>query len=337
MSVKKGEKLNVWLVCGDDPVLIAEKKRELLTRYFKGNPPGPTVFDGTGSFEAYRAALGGQSLFAAETAVVIENPAFLKRTLPERDEKAFDRFLTALREAPPDIFVVLTLDGKPDKRLKAVKPFAGNAQQFSLYECTLMKADDAAQWMERALYDRGKSMDGPARAYLTDVLGAWTEISQAFLETECDKIFLMCEGKTVTKKLLEDALPDYMDQGVFRFLDRLLARDAEAVAEAVPRVFTDTQTTLKNLGALAASFRRIKMWKELSGAPMSPKEKMERLGVKGTWQLRNLERDAKKVTETEAEDFLLSLYRFQAGARMEGGGGEIGDALLRFCLRGRKR
>lgn len=334
MPAQKDKKLNVWLVCGEDSVLVAERRRELVRRYFKGNPPEPTVFDGAAGYEEYRAALEGQSLFSAETAVIIENPPFLKRALPEREEKAFARFLEALRDAPPEVFTVLTFAGKPDKRLKAVKSFLAFA---SVLECGLMKPQDAAEWMERYCYDRGVRFEPAARAYLLEVLTAWAEISRPFLETECDKILLMCTGNTVTQKLLEAALPDYMDQGVFRFADKLLARDARAVAEAVPRVFTDTSATLKNIGFLAARFRRIKMYREMGNAPISPKEKMERLGVKNSWQLKNVEQDARRVTETETEDFLLSLFDFQYRARQGGSEEEIGDVLLRFCLRGRKR
>lgn len=320
---------NVWLVCGEDSVLVQEKKRELLTRYFKGNPPEPAVFDASGNFEEYRNALSGQSLFSAETALVIENPPFLKRALKKEDEKPFAAFLESLRAAPAEVFTVITADGKPDKRLKAVKELLSAA---SVIECGLMKPQDGTEWMERYLYDRGKSLDRPARAYLDEVLSAWSEISQPFLETECDKILLMCTGKTVTKKILETALPDYMDQGVFRFADRLLDRDAEAVLEAADRVFTDAQSTLKNIGFLASQFRRIKMLKEMQRAGLPPQEKMKRLGVRGSWQMRNIEQAAKKVTEKEAEDFLLALFRFQYTARQGGSEEEIKDVLLRFCV-----
>lgn len=42
------------------------------------------MFDGSGTFEAYQNALEGQSLFTAETAVVLHNPPFLKRRSERR-------------------------------------------------------------------------------------------------------------------------------------------------------------------------------------------------------------------------------------------------------------
>lgn len=207
----------------------AGKKQELIRRYFKGNPPDPTVFDGTGSFAEYRSALEGQSLFSSDTAVVIQNPFFLKRALKKDDEKPCAAFFAGLRELAPDIFLVITLDGKPDKRTKAVK---GLLDFASLIECDYLKAEDGAQHMEEYLYDRGKRLLPDARAYLEDVLSQWSEISAPFLETECDKIILVCgDEANVTKALLEDSLTDYMDQGIFSFFDRLLARDAKAVRE----------------------------------------------------------------------------------------------------------
>ncbi len=329
MTVKAKQK-NVWLVCGDDAALVQAKKKELIRRYFKGNPPDPTVFDGTGSFAEYRSALEGQSLFSSDTAVVIQNPFFLKRALKKDDEKPCAAFFAGLRELVPDIFLVITLDGKPDKRTKAVK---GLLDFASLIECDYLKAEDGAQHMEEYLYDRGKRLLPDARAYLEDVLSQWSEISAPFLETECDKIILVCgDEANVTKALLEDSLTDYMDQGIFSFFDRLLARDAKAVREAAPRVFTDQAAILKNVGFLAAQFRRIKMLKEMDRARTRPAEKSALLGMRSAWQMKRLAAQARQVTEKEAEDFLLALFEWQYEQRLGGGSGELEDVLLRFCL-----
>lgn len=332
MAVKAKQK-NVWLLCGDDAVLAAEKKNELIRRYFKGNPPDAAVFDGTGSFPEYRAALEGQSLFSPDTAVVIQNPFFLKKALRKDDEKPYAAFLETLRALPPEVFLVMTVDGKPDRRTKVVKSLLDFA---SLLECDFFRADDGAERMEEYLYHRGKRLDPEARAYLEEVLGTWSEISAPFLETECDKILLVCgDGPVVTKALLQDSLTDYMDQGVFAFFDRLLARDAPAVLEGASRVFTDPASTLKNTGFLAAQFRRIRMVHELDRAPLSQAEKAALLGVRGAWQMKRLAAMARQVSEREAEDFLLALFRWQYGQR-SGGGGELTDVLLRFCMGGKR-
>lgn len=331
MAVKVRQK-NIWLVCGEDTALVQSKREELIRRYFKGDPPDPIVFDGTGSFEEYRDSIEGQSLFSAETAVILRNPFFLKKALRKEDEKPYAAFLETLKSAGPEIFAVMTLDGKPDKRTKAVKALLDFA---SVIECGFMKPQDGAQRMEEYLYDAGKRLAPDARAYLEEALSSWAEISQPFLETECDKIILMCgEAKQVTKTLLEEALTDYMDQGIFGFFERLLDRDAEAVRADAPRVFTSTDAELKNVGFLAAQFRKIKMLKELSRNHASSLEKMSLLGLRGQWQLKGLEASAAKVSEKEAEDFLLTLFRYQYCRRLGGGGEELADVLLRFCLRG---
>lgn len=332
MAVKVRQK-NIWLVCGEDTALVQSKREELIRRYFKGDPPDPIVFDGTGSFEEYRDSIEGQSLFSAETAVILRNPFFLKKALRKEDEKPYAAFLETLKSAGPEIFAVMTLDGKPDKRTKAVKALLDFA---SVIECGFMKPQDGAQRMEEYLYDAGKRLAPDARAYLEEALSSWAEISQPFLETECDKIILMCgEAKQVTKTLLEEALTDYMDQGIFGFFERLLDRDAEAVRADAPRVFTSTDAELKNVGFLAAQFRKIKMLKELSRNHASSLEKMSLLGLRGQWQLKGLEASAAKVSEKEAEDFLLALFQYQYRRRLGGGGEELADVLLRFCLRGK--
>lgn len=331
MGKVSNKQKNVWLVFGDDAVLIQEKKNELIRRYFKNGAPDPAVLGSGAGLPEISAALGGQSLFSSASAVVIAEPYFLKRALRKEDEKPYEAFLDELRGLSEDIFVVMTYAGKPDRRLKAVKSLLAYA---STIECTLMKAEDGLQMMEEYLYDRGKRLAPDARAYLESVLSAWTEISEPFLASECDKIQLMCgDAKTVTKDLLVDALPSYMDQGIFHFYDLLIARNAAAVREGIPQVFTDQETELKNTGFLASKFRQIKMLKEMAKERPSPAEKVKRLGLRSSWQLRGLEADAKRMTEKEAEDFLLGLFRCRYHARLSGAETEIGDVLLRFCLR----
>lgn len=44
-------KKNCYFLYGDDPVLLNERKSDILNTYFKGNPPEPAYFEGKGSFE----------------------------------------------------------------------------------------------------------------------------------------------------------------------------------------------------------------------------------------------------------------------------------------------
>lgn len=73
--------------------------------------------------------------------------------------------------------------------------------------------------MARMLMDCGKRVEPEARAYMEEVIGSWETISRPFLQTECDKIVLMAGNRTgISKKLLEYALPEYMDQGILSLL-----------------------------------------------------------------------------------------------------------------------
>ena len=82
---------------------------------------------------------------------------------------------------------------------------------------------------------------------------------------------LMCGEKSVaTKELLELALPDYMNQGIFKFVDALLDKKSQLVLESADRVFTDMTTTIKNLGLLSSKFRKIKILKEMERNHVPP-------------------------------------------------------------------
>lgn len=332
MVMKKLAKNNCFFLYGDDPVSANIRKNGLIQSYFHGNPPEVTVFDGNGSLEEYKNALEGQSLFTAETAVVIHNPPFLKRiSKSEKEEKKGNEFLQVLKDLSNEIFLVILLDGKPDKRTKIIKSLLSICRSE---EYSLMNPRDAAGTMIRMLADAGKRVDYNARGYLETILSSWEQISAPLLQTECDKIVLMCGNRdTVTQKLLEMALPDYMNQGIFRFTDALLDKQAERVLESADRVFTDIPATIKNLGFLSSKFRKIKIFHEMKRNHRPESEIQKALGVRSSWMWRSLQKEAGKVKEKEAEWFLLEIFNYQMQTRQGASDMELKDLLVKYCMK----
>ena len=329
MPAKKLNKKNCCFLYGEDLVSLALRREGLLKAYFEGDPPDPVLFDGEGSLEEYENALAGQSLFSSATAVVIHNPPFLKRI--SKAEKEALHFVERLEGLPPDIFCLIQLDGKPDKRTKIVK---GLLSVCYSEELSLLLPRDAAGAMIRLLSAAGKRVDFSARTYLEDVLSSWDTISLPLLQTECDKMVLMCgEKSVVTKELLELALPDYMNQGIFKFVDALLDKKSQLVLESADRVFTDMTTTIKNLGLLSSKFRKIKILKEMERNHVPPTRIQQALGVRSSWQWRAVQAEARKVTEEEAEWFLLEIMKYQLASRQGASELELKDLLLKYCLR----
>lgn len=331
MSTKKLNKKNCCFIYGDDIVSLNLRKDGLLKAYFQGNPPDPVTFDGQGSYEEYRNALEGQSLFTSETAVIIQNPFFLKRAAKsEKEEKQQADFLQLLAELPPEIFCLILLEGKADSRTKIVKNLLSICYSEKL---TLMDPKDAPQAMIRMLQNAGKRVDFPARAYLEMILPTWTEISLPLLQTECDKIVLMCgDQSTVTKDMLELALPDYMNQGVFKFINVLLDKNANAVMERADRVF-DAATVIPKLGAVTTKFRQIKMLKEMQRNRVPEKRMQQILGINNSWVWKYLLADARKVTETEAEWFLMESFKYLLKSRQGASEMDLKDLLLKYCMK----
>ena len=187
--------------------------------------------------------------------------------------------------------------------------------------------------MSLLLAKEGKQMDPQARAYLEEVLGSWEELSLPLLQTECDKIVLMAgTNPKISKRLLEVALPDYMDQGIFRFTDALMSKRADLVLRSADRVFRNPGETIKNVGFLASRFRKIKILKELQRNHASLQDMQKKLEIRNQWAWKSLLKDAGKVTEEEAEEFLLGLFNYQMALR-RGENDILKDLLLRFCLR----
>lgn len=328
--MKKSTKNNCFFLYGDDPVSANIRKNSLISSYFHGKAPEITLFDGNGSFEEYKNALEGQSLFTAETAVIIHNPPFLKRR-SEKEDKKEEAFLETLKELPPDILFIILLDGKPDKRTRIIKSLLAICMSE---EYSLMNPRDAAGTMIRMLADEGKRVDYEARGYLETVLSSWEQISAPLLKTECDKIVLMCGNRdTVTRRLLEAALPDYMNQGIFRFTDALLDKKAGVVLESADRVFTDISTTIKNLGFLSSKFRKIKIFHEMKRNRRPEGEIRQALGIRSSWMWRNMQNEAAKVGEKEAEWFLLQIFNYQMKTRQGSSEIELKDLLLTYCMK----
>lgn len=328
--MKKSNKNNCFFLYGDDPVSANIRKNSLISSYFHGKAPEITLFDGNGSFEEYKNALEGQSLFTAETAVIIHNPPFLKRR-SEKEDKKEEAFLETLKELPLDILFIILLDGKPDKRTKIIKSLLAICMSE---EYSLMNPRDAAGTMIRMLADEGKRVDYEARGYLETVLSSWEQISAPLLKTECDKIVLMCGNRdTVTRRLLEAALPDYMNQGIFRFTDALLDKKAGVVLESADRVFTDISTTIKNLGFLSSKFRKIKIFHEMKRNRRPEGEIRQALGIRSAWMWRNMQNEAAKVGEKEAEWFLLQIFNYQMKTRQGSSEIELKDLLLTYCMK----
>lgn len=331
MAVKNEKKENIRLLYGNDLVSLSLRKEELIKTYFKGEVPNTTVLESPGNYESCKNALGGQSLFFSKTAVIIQNPFFLKKTVRnEKEEKEFDDFLMILQELPHDTLAILIVEGTLDKRLKTTKELS--AIYFS-EECTLLNPREGASRMSLLLAKEGKQMDPQARAYLEEVLGSWEELSLPLLQTECDKIVLMAgTNPKISKRLLEVALPDYMDQGIFRFTDALMSKRADLVLRRADRVFRNPGGTIKNVGFLASRFRKIKILKELQRNHASLQDMQKKLEIRNQWAWKSLLKDAGKVTEEEAEEFLLGLFNYQMALR-RGENDILKDLLLRFCLR----
>ncbi len=331
MAVKSEKKENVRLLYGNDLVSLSLRKEELIKTYFKGEVPDTTVLESPGNYESCKNALGGQSLFFSKTAVIIQNPFFLKKTVRnEKEEKEFDDFIMLLQDLPHDTLVILIAEGTLDKRLKTTKELSAIC---FVEECTLLNPREGASRMSLLLAKEGKQMDSQARAYLEEVLGSWEELSLPLLQTECDKIELMAgTNSKISKRLLEVALPDYMDQGIFRFTDALMSKRADLVLRRADRVFRNPGETIKNVGFLASRFRKIKILKELQRNHASLQDMQKKLEIRNQWAWKSLLKDAGKVTEEEAEEFLLGLFNYQMALR-RGENDILKDLLLRFCLR----
>lgn len=244
--------------------------------------------------------------FSSDTAVLIQNPFFLKKAVKsEKEEEQQKEFLETAREIPEETLLIMLFEGKPDARTKVVKEL----KKFCVAEeMGFIKPDQAAGIMAQILGERGKRFEPEAREYLEEVLSTWENVSRPLLEVEVEKIDLMT-GKRVTvpKRVLEFSLPGYVNQGVFAFADALLSKKVKQILESTDKVFKDTSTEISGLGLISSKFRNIKILKEMERARMPESKIREALGMRSPYAYRYLKRDADKVTEKDAEWMLLGI------------------------------
>lgn len=334
------KKKNCVLLYGNDPVSINDRKDAIVKAYFKGKAPDPVIFDGEGSYGEFINQMRGSSLFSPLSAIIIRNPFFFhKGNSSGKSGKEFQNFKNVLEGLGPETLVVFLYDeqeGKPDLRRKIWKEMLSLCTSE---ECSLVNPENAGSIFVNMLTEKGLHVEQDAREYLSEVLAGWKQISRPFLQTECDKIALLCgSSENVDLKLLETALPDYMDQGIFNFTSALLQKKAAVVLRSVDRVFTDFSTNIQNLGFIASRFRKIKMLKEMQrrGTPMAAI--LKRLGLRNSWALKYLQKDAREISEEDAEFFLTGLFQYEYQMRSGSQNGidpnfYLKDFLLRFCMR----
>lgn len=138
-----GRLKNCFLFYGNDSVLIQSECRKKIHSYFSGQEPQPVVFNGTEDYGEYIQAIRGQSLFTSDTAIIINNPSFLIKAV--KDEKSFDGLLEAMRKMPDSTLVLMTLSGKPDRRLKAAKQISDLLADGKGQECNLLRPQKAPE------------------------------------------------------------------------------------------------------------------------------------------------------------------------------------------------
>lgn len=320
---------NCFVLYGDDKVQIQDKARNHIRTYFGKDAPDPVVFDGEGSYEEYKSQIEGQSLFTSNTAIIIKNPFFLGRSV--RDENKFKNFINLLEHMAPEVLVVITWDGNPDKRTKVYKAISKAAV---MEEYSFLKPKDAGKRLVSLVQERGKQLDFRAKIRLENEVSAWAEVSLPLLESIADKMVLLAgENQTITETVLKDSLPGYMDQGIFTFFEELLNKNAAYILENTCHVFTDIPSELKNLGFISSRFRKFKMAREMRRHRVPLEEIWKAIGVRSQWQWRNMEKEIRKVSEDDAEWMLNEIFSYQYRTRVLSEKLEIRDLFLRYCIK----
>ncbi|MBI3331735.1 DNA polymerase III subunit delta [Candidatus Peregrinibacteria bacterium] len=209
-----------------------EKKRWMDQFRDKHGPENLIRLDAAGlSFGAFLDEAASAPFIAEKRLIVLQGtPKFLK-----------EETLSIPEHLHPDA-VLLIADGKPDKRLSAVKEL----QKFStLKEFPLLDRKALDAWIDQHAKSLGTSIAPPARAHLVAIVGE----DQEMLASELTKLTLAATGRAITSEDIDMLAMPSGEQEVWT-LTNLLSAGKKREALAYARSLQERGTTAQSLWAI---------------------------------------------------------------------------------------
>ena len=200
-----------------------------------------------------------------------------KEETAEKDEKddgeqGIGKFIADYIPHIPDYTILLmTYNGKINDRCKAAAAVK-SAGVYVFYQ-TLRK-DMLYKWIEREFDEQGKSITKSDIYYLTSIAGYNTEQ----LEMEIEKLVCYCKDeKLITRKHIEAVVHRSLEDNIFKMVDSITTRNADAALSILNVLLTEKEKPLKILAMINRQFRLLLMAKGCMQENLSPDEIKSRL------------------------------------------------------------
>ena len=203
----------------------------------------------TFNIQTFADAVENLPMMAERTMVQVDDVDLFK--LPENDRNHMVQLLTDIPEYCTVVFTYVTVEYKPDKRLRKLwDAVSTNGTEVSFEK---QSQKDLTAWIGRHFAAYGKRISTDLCAYLIDITGGM----MTNLKGEIDKIASFSGAAQIVREDIDAVTEPVLDAVVFQMTDLLAAGQYGAALVKLQQLFKMQQDPLAILGAVGAHFRRL--------------------------------------------------------------------------------
>lgn len=201
------------------------------------------------SIVAFADAVENLPMMAEKTLVQVDDIDLFK--MNEADREKMVEVLGDIPDYCTVVFTYLTVDWKPDKRLK--KLWEAIEQNGQIVDFARQEAQDLVAWVSRHFAAEGKKISSELCLYLIDITGG----TMTVLNGEIEKICAYSGATEIRKTDIDAVVEPVLDAVVFQMTDMLSAGAYEQAIQKLQQLLKMQQEPLVILGAVGSHFRRL--------------------------------------------------------------------------------
>lgn len=224
---------------------LRKKTVDELTESFNLHKLNSETFD----VQTFTDAVENLPMMAERTMVQVEDVDLFK--LPEADRNHLAELLSDIPEYCTIVFTYITLEYKPDKRLKKLWDAVSKNGTVVSFERQSQK--DLVAWVTRHFAAYQKNISSDLCAYLIDITGGM----MTNLKGEIDKIAAYSGASVIVKEDIDAVTEPVLDAVVFQMTDLLGQGQYSAALQKLQQLFKMQEEPLSILGAVGGHFRKL--------------------------------------------------------------------------------
>ncbi len=229
---------------------------------------------------AFADAVENLPMMAEHTMVLVEDVDIFK--LPEDERTKISEILSDVPEYCTIVFFYLTLDWKPDKRLK--KLYDTIIAQGLIVEFAKQDQRDLVSWITRHFAANKKNISQELCVYLIELTGG----TMTALSGEISKICAYSGADHITKSDIDAVTEPVLDAVAFQLTDCFGQRNYALALEKLRQLIKMQQEPLSVLGVIGSHFRRLGVAKTLLDNGKNYQDFMRIYGAKDYYAKKTL-------------------------------------------------